>query len=119
MSFAPAPAPHTNPAVFEELLTQAFTHRATPDFALKSGVNVYGLVRYAAGTCEPEERQAVESDLSRLPWCMEVVVALVKSARVVDNHETHTLLMCARDGLLESVFPEDSLIRCLEEVCGR
>ena len=114
---SPAPRP-SNPAAFEDLLAQALVHRTTPDFALKSGVNVYGLVRYAAGACEPGERQAVESDLGRLSWCTEVVVELVKSAREVDNHETHTLLMCARDGSLERVFSEDSLVRCLEEVCG-
>ena len=112
------PAPQApSPRQFEALIGDALRHRnkihMTPDFALKSGVNVYALARYAAGVSDQEERQAVQGDLVRLPWCMRVVTALVKAARV--EGDARDLLESARTGAHEKLG-EDELTALLEEV---
>lgn len=102
----PRPSAPVRRLGFDHLIEDATRHYQsrirTPDFAIESGVNVYALVRYAAAQCDDHEKQAVESDLCRLPWCMEVVVALVKSKRTT----AHPLLARADSGTLEEVDEE-------------
>jgi len=67
--------------LFADLLTEATAARTAPDFALESGVDVYGLCRYAAGAVSSHERRVIEGQLARHPWAMDRVVALVKATR--------------------------------------
>lgn len=84
MHVAPAPG---NPAsvAFEKFVTDGLRTTRTPDMshALKSGVDVYGLCRYAAGVMRSaQERAEIERQLIDHPWARSRVVALVRGARV-------------------------------------
>lgn len=116
MMLSPKPAPNAAPnhagfdRLIEDVARQHNVLKHTPDYAIESGVNVYALVRYAAAMCDESEKRAVESDLCRLPWCTEVVVALVKATRTTP----HPLLDLAYSGALEDAVEHDDLADMLE-----
>jgi hypothetical protein len=110
----PVPRPHN--ASFKDLVDAALTQlsqlRQTPDYALQSGVCMYTLVSYAAGCCPAEDRQMVHHWLTKMPWTMQVVVALVKGARNPDSIASN-LLQQARENQLPD---EDGLLSKLKKL---
>lgn len=85
------------PTAFAHLIDAAARAPQTPDQALRSGVDVYGVIRYAAGVVSVDERTVIEAQLARSPWAMDRVVALVKGARTLGSIAT-TILDTARSG---------------------
>jgi hypothetical protein len=109
-----SPAARERNVSFKDLVGTALIQhsqlRQTPDYALQSGVCVYTLIGYAAGCCAPEDRPLVEHWLAKMPWAMQVVVALVKGARSKDSLAAR-LLERARE---DSLPAEDVLLECIE-----
>ena len=90
MQFAPAPQ---NPAAFEEFISDTMRASPTPGMshALLSGIDVYGLCRYAAGVGTAQERAETERQLIDHPWAHSRVVALVMGGRVPDSPAAYVL----------------------------
>jgi len=70
---------------FEAVLTDAIAghtaYKRTASHALSIGVRPLDLVRYVRGDLECGERDEIQSLVSRSPWAMGRVVALVKARR--------------------------------------
>ena len=118
ISAAPTPpagrsrGPHAFQNLLDSTLPQLHQYRKTPDYALKSGVCVYGLVRYAAGVCSEQDRAHIQGMLLRCPWTMEVIVRLVKGAR--SKGWEKDLLESAHQGvLMDADILEDMIISSL------
>lgn len=115
---APQPKPTVSRgrAAFERMadnvLASAEQIKNTPDFAIKSGVNMYSLVHYAAGA--ESDRAAVRDWCHRIAWCYNVVCALVKGSND-SNSLAYRLLRDAERGNLP---PESELIKKLERLAG-
>ena len=129
--------PPTNPkhpgqTMFTSLLAATTIARSTPDFALESGIDVYGLCRYAAGLVTGHERTVIESQLARHPWALNRVVTLVKGVRGPSPDPMAVrILEAARSGnwsgllasrgdagAAEEVDPEAALVGLLAELDG-
>ena len=117
---APSPRPNTSPAAFEGLLEEAMTHHrsavCTPDYALRSGVNVYGVLRYAAGACGEQERLEAQSDVARSPWALNVVTSIIKAARDPESKAALLLWEVKHNAVDQFVEDADSyLVSKIEE----
>jgi len=103
--------------LFADLLTEANLARTTPDFALESGVDVYGLCRYAAGVVSSHERIVIERQLARHPWAFSRVVALVKATRGPSpDPKAVRILDAARSGNWSGLFASRGDAAALEDL---
>ncbi len=120
----PFATPPTNlAATFGRLVDEALRARPTPDasHALMSGVDVYGLCRYAAVACSKQERGAMQRQLLDHPWAHSRVVALVKGARDPGSVAAAVISAARRGawtGLAGSVSadPEADLAKLLDSI---
>jgi hypothetical protein len=71
------------PAAFDTLVDAAARqrHAAGGVTALHAGLDVQGLVRFAAGAVGASERREVEAQLASTPWATSRVAALIRGAR--------------------------------------
>jgi len=123
MHYAPQPASRPNPAAFEKLVTDVLRTRTAPDMetALVSGVDVYGLCRYATGVVTPQERAEIQAQITDHPWALSRVVALVKGARTKRSLADRILRAARRgawSGLIDTVSadPERQLAKLLDSI---
>ena len=125
MPFAPAPKPArpSNPVAFEEFLDTALRTAPAPGMshALKSGVDVYGICRYAAGAVTVQERAEIETQINDHPWAHSRVVALVKGAREKRSLADRVLHAARREawcGLIDTVSadPEAELAKLIDSI---
>jgi hypothetical protein len=85
-------------AQFEQLVLHAEAARTTPtpDLALRSGVSVCTLVRYAAGCGDDAD---VTKWVTRYRWCAKVVVDLVRGARAPGSRASRLLALARQNAL--------------------
>lgn len=92
------------PAAFDTLVHAAARqrHAAGGMTALHAGLDVQGLVRFAAGALSAGERRQVETQLASTPWATNRVAALIRGARGgAHGGLAHAVLEGARRGPID------------------
>jgi hypothetical protein len=103
------PSPNRGPDAFVQVTDQALgellRYKKTYKHAFDIGIRPKELLAYAKGELDSETRREVTSLISRSPWAMSRVVALVKSWR---------------EGPVQLTLPDDDLegLKLLDTVKG-
>jgi len=102
----PRPVDSNSQTEFDELLQTSVRERLRrarqADAALGSGeLQLQVLCRYAAGELDGQEHRQAQSSVSRSPWALDRVAALVKGART-DGSLASRVLSAARAGEIDA-----------------
>ena len=83
--------------LLDQALMSANQYRQTYHYALDIGIRPEELINYVRGRIGVHERRGFEHNLSRSPWALQRVVALVKAMRTPGSLGAQILAACNTD----------------------